>query len=77
MARKPQALAKPRRKARSPPRPPPAATDRERIIGAFMALLAEKPFEQIGFGEIAERAGVSLASCATSSAPRSRSSPRT
>ena len=38
-----------------------AGTPRERIIDAFMALLAEKPFEQIGLAEIAERAGVSLA----------------
>jgi AcrR family transcriptional regulator len=34
---------------------------RERIIAAFLSLLAEKSFERIGFGEIAERAGVSLA----------------
>src|SRR5262249_11415411 len=33
---------------------------RERIIAAFMALLAEKPIEQIGFAEIARNAGVSL-----------------
>src|SRR5947207_15018242 len=29
-------------------------------VAAFMALLAEKPIEQIGFAEIAERAGISL-----------------
>jgi AcrR family transcriptional regulator len=34
---------------------------REKIIDAFLALLAEKRFEQIGLGEVAERAGVSLA----------------
>jgi AcrR family transcriptional regulator len=34
---------------------------REKIIDAFLALLAEKPFEQIGLAEIASRAGVSLA----------------
>ena len=28
-----------------------------------MALLAEKRFEEIGFGDIAARAGVSLAAC--------------
>src|SRR5215813_12548380 len=33
---------------------------RERIIDAFMALLAEKPIEQIGLAEIAKRAGISL-----------------
>lgn len=31
------------------------------VVAAFMALLAEKPIEQIGFAEIAERAGISLA----------------
>jgi AcrR family transcriptional regulator len=31
------------------------------VIAAFMTLLAEKPIEQIGFAEIAEGAGVSLA----------------
>jgi AcrR family transcriptional regulator len=45
--------------------PPPAgaapSSDRDKIIAALFALLAEKPFERIGFAEIAERAGVSLA----------------
>jgi AcrR family transcriptional regulator len=35
-------------------------SERERIIDAFMALLAEKPFERIGFAEIAKAADVSL-----------------
>jgi AcrR family transcriptional regulator len=43
--------------------PPPTKSKRERIIEAFMALLAEKRIEEIGFGEIAARAGVSLADC--------------
>jgi AcrR family transcriptional regulator len=34
---------------------------RERIIAAFMSLLAAKPFEDIGLGEVARTAGVSLA----------------
>jgi AcrR family transcriptional regulator len=34
---------------------------RERIVAALMSLLAEKPFEEIGLGEIARTAGVSLA----------------
>jgi AcrR family transcriptional regulator len=34
---------------------------RERITAALMSLLAEKPFEDIGLGEIARTAGVSLA----------------
>jgi AcrR family transcriptional regulator len=58
---------KPKRSSPATPRRAPAAapsgTDRERIIAAFMALLAEKRFEQIGFGDIAARAGLSLAAC--------------
>jgi AcrR family transcriptional regulator len=42
-------------------RPTPTGTPRERIMQAFMALLAEQPIERIGLAEIAERAGVSLA----------------
>jgi AcrR family transcriptional regulator len=41
--------------------PPEGASERERIIAAFMALLAEEPIEQIGLAAIAARAGVSLA----------------
>ena len=37
------------------------ATARDKIIEAFLALLAEKPFEQIGLAELAKNAGVSLA----------------
>jgi AcrR family transcriptional regulator len=39
----------------------PPAGDREKIIAAFLALLADKPIERIGFAEIAEASGVSLA----------------
>ena len=39
----------------------PALPDRDKIIAALMALLAEKRFEEIGFNEIAGRSGVSLA----------------
>ena len=46
--------------ADSPP-PPPSGSDRERIIAAFMGLLAERPIEKIERAEIAARAGVSLA----------------
>src|SRR5580700_11104633 len=35
--------------------------DRDKIIADFLALLAEKRIEQIGFAEIAETAGLSLA----------------
>jgi AcrR family transcriptional regulator len=57
MARKPQ-----RRESAKPEAPalPPGGTDRENIIAAFMALLAEHRIEEIGFGDIAARAGVSL-----------------
>jgi AcrR family transcriptional regulator len=62
MARKP-----PRSKAApsKPALPPPGGTDREKIIAAFMALLAEKRFEQIGFGDISAHASVSLATART------------
>jgi len=43
------------------PGPEGGKSKRERIIEAFLALLAEKPFEEIGFAVIASRAGVSLA----------------
>jgi AcrR family transcriptional regulator len=58
MARRP-----PRKPARLPRRPTtaPQGTDREKIIAAFLNLLAEKRIEHIGFAEIAEAAGVSLA----------------
>jgi len=62
MARKPQRSAKAAPKS-APALPPPRGTDREKIITAFMALLAEKRFEQIGFGDIATRAGLTLAAC--------------
>src|SRR5213592_4298820 len=62
MARKPQ---RPRSapKKEPPALPPPTGTDRDKIIAAFMALLAEKRFEEIGFGEIAARSGLTLANC--------------
>jgi AcrR family transcriptional regulator len=61
MARKPQ-------RSRSAPKqrpalPPPTGTDRDKIVAAFMALLGEKRFEEIGFGDIAARAGLTLANC--------------
>ena len=59
MARKPQRRES--AKSEAPALPPPGGTDRENIIAAFMALLAEHRIEEIGFGEIAARAGVSLA----------------
>ncbi len=47
-------------RAKSSPSATPTGTDRERIIAAFMALLAEKSFEEIELAEVAARAGVSL-----------------
>lgn len=49
--------------ARSSRRPAAAApaSDRDKIIAAFLNLVAEKPIEQIGFAAIAEASGVSLA----------------
>jgi AcrR family transcriptional regulator len=40
--------------------PPRNGADRDRVIEAFMGLLAEKPIERIGFSEIAERADMTL-----------------
>ena len=55
MARKPA-----RAKAQTPP---PAKSNREKIVEAFLALLADKPIEEIGFGDIAGHAGVALSEC--------------
>ena len=52
---------KPRRKSAARPASRSSKSERERIIEAFMALLAEKPIERIGFAEIARAADVSLA----------------
>jgi AcrR family transcriptional regulator len=57
---------RPARKSASKPSPTPAAgdaapkTDRERIVAAFLALLAEERIERIGFTAIADGAGVTL-----------------
>jgi AcrR family transcriptional regulator len=51
---------KPTQKSATPAAPNADKPERERIIAAFMALLADKPIEQIGFAEIAKNAGVSL-----------------
>jgi AcrR family transcriptional regulator len=53
-----------RKPARNPPPTPPAGAAkpaRERIIEAFMTLLAQQSFEEIGLAAIAREAGVSLA----------------
>jgi AcrR family transcriptional regulator len=58
MARRPERAT---RRVASSPTPPGDASPRERIIHAFMALLAERRIEEIGYTDIAARAGVSLA----------------
>ena len=62
MARKParKSAPKPARAAASSGPDAPAG-DRDKIAAAFLALLADKRIEQIGFAEIAETAGVTLA----------------
>jgi AcrR family transcriptional regulator len=55
MARKPSGV--------TPQLPAPVKSNREKIIEGFMALLAERPFERIGFGDIAARSGLSLTQC--------------
>jgi AcrR family transcriptional regulator len=66
MARKPKTPTSPT--SRSTPdastpaqRPTRNGGDRARVIDAFVALLAERSFEEIGLGDIADRAGLSLA----------------
>jgi AcrR family transcriptional regulator len=59
MARKP-ARAKSAASAASATPAPPPGSERDRIVAALMALLAEKSFGKIDLSEIAARAGVSL-----------------
>ncbi|HMK71221.1 MAG TPA: TetR/AcrR family transcriptional regulator [Xanthobacteraceae bacterium] len=64
MARKPsrRTAAKSARRSSAGRLAPASAptTDRDKIVAAFLALLAEKPFEDIGFSDIAGRGGVTL-----------------
>ncbi len=70
MARRPSRPSRPAHPARRTARADRPASEqaqaapsgeRDQIIAALLALLAEKPIEQIGRAEIAQRAGVSLA----------------
>lgn len=63
MVRRPRSARSSARKSQARAHPGGAAPvgDRDKIIAAFLNLLAEKPIEQIGFAEIAEASGVSLA----------------
>jgi AcrR family transcriptional regulator len=60
MARRPPRDHRPPADDRSVP-PPPAVPDRDRIIAAFRSLLAERSLEDVGFSQVAARAGVPLA----------------
>ena len=61
MARRPARKSPRSSSTRSTAAPAASGGDRDRIIATVLALLAKKPIEQIGFAEIAEEAGVSLA----------------
>jgi AcrR family transcriptional regulator len=62
MARRPaRKSASKTARSSSPPTTAAPASERDKIISAFLALVAEKPIEQIGLSEIAAQAGVSLA----------------
>ncbi len=63
MARKPARKSKNSPRARRPAAARPTqrpTSEREKIVAALMALLAETPIEQIGLADIAKEAGVSL-----------------
>jgi AcrR family transcriptional regulator len=63
MARKPtRSTRRPKSRAAAPPL---SGTDREKAVGALMALLAQHPFEEIGLAEVAGRAGLSLSQLRT------------
>ncbi len=49
--------------ARKPESPPAEPSDRDRIVEAFMALLAEQSFGEIDFTVLASRSGVPLHRC--------------
>ena len=49
--------------ARKPDSPASETSDRDRIVAALMALLAERRFEEVAFPDVAERAGVPLDRC--------------
>jgi AcrR family transcriptional regulator len=50
-----------RPKPKSPKKPAPPTPRREKIIAAFLALLAEEPFQRIGVAAVAARAKLTLA----------------
>jgi AcrR family transcriptional regulator len=57
---------KSKRQRKTPPAPPSRGTsDREKAIGALMALLAKRRFEEIGLAEVAGQAGIKLSELRT------------
>jgi len=60
MARRSKPARSPRAASTAAPATPPR-NNREKIIAAFLTLLANAPFESIGLAEVAGQAGVSLA----------------
>lgn len=64
MARRPRKPQSPEFSSAPPPTEPTQAritgTNREKIVAAFFELLGEQPYEEIGFGDIAARAGLTL-----------------
>jgi AcrR family transcriptional regulator len=61
MARKPARKIASKSARSSTARTAPPGSDREKIVAAFLELLAERRIEQIGLAEIAAEAGVTLA----------------
>ncbi len=63
MARQPRGPHKPHPQTERPQsrNGPSGGGGRDPVVDAFLSLLAERPFEEIGFGDIAGRAGISLA----------------
>lgn len=51
---------RPSRRAPAAPPPPRGTSDRDKAMDALMALLAERPLEEIGLAEVAGRAGLKL-----------------
>jgi AcrR family transcriptional regulator len=49
--------------ARKPERAQPERSDRERIVEAYLALLSERRYEDVGFADIATRADMPLDRC--------------
>ena len=49
--------------ARKPERSAPERSDRDRIVEAYLALLAERRYEDVGFADIAARASLPLERC--------------